>query len=102
MKLAAVALVLLPGIAIASSWTSQEFPTFEAEGTGKFVSHAALTKGTRPLTLNFDQQCWQPTNAIKLNQMLSLNPVKAHRHSGVYLKTAITHWKSIPAPVHRR
>lgn len=47
MKLAAVALALIPGIAIASSWTSPELPTFEAEGTGKFVSHAALTKGTR-------------------------------------------------------
>ena len=56
MKLAAVALALMPGIAIASSWTSQGLPTFEAEGTGKFVSHAALTKGTRPLILNFDQQ----------------------------------------------
>ena len=74
MKLAAVALALMPGIAIASSWTSQGLPTFEAEGTGKFVSHAALTKGTRPLTLNFDQQCWQPADAIKLNQMLSLKP----------------------------
>ena len=62
MKLAAVALALMPGIAIASSWTSQGLPTFEAEGTGKFVSHAALTKGTRPLTLNFDQQCWQPAD----------------------------------------
>jgi len=74
MKLAAVALALIPGIAIASSWTSPELPTFEAEGTGKFVSHAALTKGTRPLILNFDQQCWQPADAIKLNQMLSLKP----------------------------
>lgn len=74
MKLAAVALALMPGIALASSWTSQGLPTFEAEGTGKFVSHAALTKGTRPLTLNFDQQCWQPADAIKLNQMLSLKP----------------------------
>ncbi|WP_260861937.1 alpha-amylase [Citrobacter sp. Marseille-Q6884] len=74
MKLAAVALALMPGLAIASSWTAQGFPAFEAEGTGKFVSHAALTKGTRPLTLNFDQQCWQPANPIKLNQMLSLQP----------------------------
>ena len=74
MKLAAVALALISGIAIASSWTSQGLPTFEAEGTGKFVSHAALTKGTRPLILNFDQQCWQPADAIKLNQMLSLKP----------------------------
>lgn len=74
MKLAAFALALMPGITIASSWTSQGFPTFEVEGTGKFVSHATLTKGTRPLILNFDQQCWQPAETIKLNQMLSLKP----------------------------
>lgn len=49
-------------------------PSFTAEGTGKFASHAELTKGTRSLTLNFDQQCWQPANTIKLNQMLSLIP----------------------------
>ena len=74
MKLAAIALALLPAIASAATWTSQGFPTFTAEGTGKFTSHAELTKGTRSLTLNFDQQCWQPANAIKLNQMLSLVP----------------------------
>lgn len=47
---------------------------FSEQGTGTFVSHAQLPKGTRPLTLNFDQQCWQPADAIKLNQMLSLQP----------------------------
>lgn len=74
MKLAAIALALLPGIASAATWTSQGFPAFNAEGTGKFASHAELMKGTRSLTLNFDYQCWQPANAIKLNQMLSLIP----------------------------
>ena len=74
MKLAAIALALLPGIASAATWTSQGFPSFTAEGTGKFTSHAELMKGTRSLTLNFDHQCWQPANAIKLNQMLSLIP----------------------------
>lgn len=74
MKLAAIALALLPGITSAATWTSQGFPSFTAEGTGKFASHAELTKGTRSLTLNFDQQCWQPANTIKLNQMLSLIP----------------------------
>ncbi|EHE9875642.1 alpha-amylase [Escherichia coli] len=73
MKLAACFLTLLPGFAIAADWTSQGFPTFKQE-SGTFVSHAQLTKGTRPLTLNFDQQCWQPADAIKLNQMLSLQP----------------------------
>ena len=67
MKLAA-------GFAVAASWTSPGFPAFSEQGTGTFVSHAQLPKGTRPLTLNFDQQCWQPADAIKLNQMLSLQP----------------------------
>lgn len=74
MKLAAIALALMPGIAIAASWTAPGFPAFTAQGTGKFVSHTSLTKGTRPLTLTFDQQCWQPAETIKLNQMLSLKP----------------------------
>lgn len=55
MKPAAIALVLVPGVAIASSWTSQELPAFKVEGTGRFVSHVALTKSTRPLILSFDQ-----------------------------------------------
>ena len=74
MKLAACFLTLLPGFAVAASWTSAGFPAFSEQGTGTFVSHAQLPKGTRPLTLNFDQQCWQPADAIKLNQMLSLQP----------------------------
>lgn len=74
MKLAACFLTLLPGFAIAASWTSPGFPAFTEQETGTFVSHAKLAKGTRPLTLNFDQQCWQPVNAIKLNKMLSLQP----------------------------
>ena len=74
MKLAACFLTLLPGFAVAASWTSPGFPAFREQGPGTFVSHAQLPKGTRPLTLNFDQQCWQPADAIKLNQMLSLQP----------------------------
>ncbi|EEU9384031.1 alpha-amylase [Escherichia coli] len=74
MKLAACFLTLLPGFAVAASWTSPGFPAFSEQGTGTFVSHAQLPKGARPLTLNFDQQCWQPADAIKLNQMLSLQP----------------------------
>ncbi|HDV8698065.1 TPA: alpha-amylase [Escherichia coli] len=74
MKLAACFLTLLPGFAVAASGTSPGFPAFSEQGTGTFVSHAQLPKGTRPLTLNFDQQCWQPADAIKLNQMLSLQP----------------------------
>ena len=74
MKLAACFLLLLPGVAVAATWTSGGFPTFDEQSTDKYASHAQLTKGTRALTLNFDQQCWQPADAIKLNQMLSLKP----------------------------
>ncbi|EEH0813172.1 alpha-amylase [Salmonella enterica] len=74
MKLAAFALTLIPAIAFASSWTSPGFPTFSAQETGRFTSQSALTKGTRALTLHIDQQCWQPADAIKLNQVLSLKP----------------------------
>jgi alpha-amylase len=35
-----------------------------------------VAKGTRPLQINFDQQCWQPAGAIKLNQMLSMEPCR--------------------------
>ncbi|MFZ3711520.1 alpha-amylase, partial [Salmonella enterica subsp. enterica] len=48
------------------------FPTFSTQKTGCFSSHAALSKGTRAFALHIDQQCWQPSGAIKLNQMLSL------------------------------
>ena len=73
MKFAALIPLLLPGMTLAA-WNTPGFPTFTAEGTGKFVSQATLTKGTRPLRLNLDQQCWQPVGAIKLNQTLSLQP----------------------------
>lgn len=75
MKLAALVPLLLPTYAFAA-WTANDFPAFAPEGTGKFISQKTLTKGTRPLTLNFDQQCWQPVSTIKLNQMLSLEPCK--------------------------
>lgn len=73
MKLAAVVLLLLPGAALAG-WTAPDFPAFKPEGSGTFVSQKTLKKGTHPLTLHLDQQCWQPASAIKLNEMLSLEP----------------------------
>ena len=72
MKFAALIPLLIPTFAGAASWSSEGFPAFSAEGTGKFSSQKMLAKGTRPLRLNFDQQCWQPSVAIRLNQMLSL------------------------------
>lgn len=47
MKLAAFALTLIPGIAIASSWTSPGFPTFSTQETGRFTSHAINKRYTR-------------------------------------------------------
>ncbi|ALR78587.1 alpha-amylase [[Enterobacter] lignolyticus] len=76
MKRAAFATLMLPAMALAS-WTSSGFPDFSPAGTGQFISQKSLTKGTRPLTINFDQQCWQPTSAIKLNEMLSLEPCRS-------------------------
>ena len=74
MKFAALIPLLIPTFAGAANWSTEGFPTFAADGTGKFSSQKTLTKGTRPLRLNFDQQCWQPTSGIRLNQMLSLEP----------------------------
>ena len=76
MKLAAIIPLLFPALASAASWTMDDFPAFSADGTGKFSSQKTLTKGTRPLRLNFDRKCWQPTSAIRLNQMLSLEPCR--------------------------
>ena len=75
MKLAALASLLLPGMAFAA-WTTADFPAFTEEGTGRFISQNEVAKGTRPLQINFDQQCWQPVGAIKLNQMLSMEPCR--------------------------
>ena len=73
MKRTALAFLMLPAMAHAD-WSSPGFNAFTAEGTGVFTSQAKLAKGTRPLTLSFDKTCWQPADAIKLNQMLSLQP----------------------------
>lgn len=73
MKRTALAVLMLPAFAHAD-WSSPGFNAFSAEGTGVFTSQATLAKGTRPLTLSLDNACWQPTGAIKLNEMLSLKP----------------------------
>ena len=73
MKRAALASLLFPGLATAA-WTTADFPDFVPDGSGTFISQKLLAKGTRPLTLTFDKQCWQPASEIKLNKMLSLVP----------------------------
>lgn len=101
MKLAALASLLLPGMAFAA-WTTADFPAFTEEGTGRFISQNEVAKGTRPLQINFDQQCWQPVGAIKLNQMLSMEPCRGTLHSGGSSAKVATRLKSILAPVRRR
>lgn len=73
MKRSALLLLLLPAVAW-SDWTSPGFPAFTDAGSGVYRSDAPLKKGAYPLTLKLDQQCWQPTDAPRLNQMLSLQP----------------------------
>ena len=73
MKLTVLASLFLPGMAFAS-WTSAGFPVFTEQGTGRFISQNEVTKGTHPLAIHFNQQCWQPADAIKLNQVLSMEP----------------------------
>ncbi|WP_318364594.1 alpha-amylase [Enterobacter sp.] len=73
MKRSALLLLLLPTVAW-SDWTSPGFPAFSDAGSGVYRSDAPLKKGAYPLTLKLDQQCWQPTDTPRLNQMLSLQP----------------------------
>lgn len=73
MKLIALAPLLLPGMAFAA-WTTADFPDFTEAGTGRFISQNEIAKGIHPLLINFGQQCWQPANAIKLNQVISMEP----------------------------
>ena len=55
MKLAALASLLLPGMAFAA-WTTADFPAFTEQDAGRFTTQNEVTKGTRPLRISFDQQ----------------------------------------------
>jgi alpha-amylase len=43
MKLAALASLLVPGMAFAA-WTTADFPAFTEEGTGRFISQKWLRR----------------------------------------------------------
>lgn len=101
MKRTALAVLMLPAFAHAD-WSSPGFNAFSAEGTGVFTSQATLAKGTRPLTLSLDNACWQPTGAIKLNEMLSLKPCEGTHRSGGYSVTAFIRCVLIRARERRR
>ena len=73
MKLQLLPIMLLPCSALAG-WTVPGLPDFQENHPGQFTLTAPLKKGDIPLRLHQGQQCWQPAEAIKLNQMLSLTP----------------------------
>ncbi|PTA97162.1 alpha-amylase [Kluyvera sp. Nf5] len=73
MKYSALFLLLIPAFASAN-WSAPGLSAFSDDGTGVWRSNSTLQKGSYPLTLHLDQQCWQPAADIKLNQMLSLKP----------------------------
>jgi len=75
MKRLTLPLLMLLSPAAMASWTLQSFPAFDGTSAdGLFTSHATLPKGELPLKIYQDQQCWQPTAPVKLNQTLSLQP----------------------------
>ncbi|WP_312690097.1 alpha-amylase [Kosakonia sp.] len=73
MKHATLALLFLPTLALAD-WTASGFPALTNDGTGLWRSETTLKKGSVPLVFKEGEQCWQPAESVKLNQMLSLVP----------------------------
>ena len=84
MKHLTLPLLLLISPAAQATWTLQGFPGFAEPVSGIFTSHATLPKGQRTLELHQNNQCWQPSAAVKLNEMLSLQPCE--NHAPVYWK----------------
>ena len=77
MKRLALPLFLLLPHAASAQWQLAGVPAFTENPAGIFTSVATLKKGAYPLRFKTDNQCWQPTTAPKLNQMLSLQPCGA-------------------------
>jgi alpha-amylase len=73
MKKIPLLLLVFPGLAFAN-WSAQGLNAFTEQKPGLFVSESTLAKGTLPLSLKVDGECWQPAETIRLNQMLSLKP----------------------------
>lgn len=78
MKLLPLPLLMLLSPSALASWTLPGFPAFDETAAGLFTSQATLPKGQLPLRLYQDNHCWQPAEAIKLNQTLSLHPCGAN------------------------
>lgn len=71
MKPLLLSLLLFPCVALAQ-WSAAGFADFQPTLSGVFETHALLTKGIRPLTLQQDGSCWQPEQSVRLNHSLSL------------------------------
>ncbi|ARU93639.1 alpha-amylase [Tatumella citrea] len=71
MKPLLLSLLLFPGVALAQ-WSATGFSDFRPTVPGVVESEASLTKGVRDFTLQQAGQCWQPEQAVRLNQSLSL------------------------------
>lgn len=78
MKLLPLPLLILLSPSALAGWTLPGFPAFDETAAGLFASQAALPKGQLPLRLYQDNHCWQPAEAVKLNQTLSLQPCGTH------------------------
>lgn len=74
MKRLTLSLLMLLSPAALANWTLQSFPDFSESTSGLFTSQTTLVKGQLPLRLYQNQQCWQPSGTVKLNQTLSLQP----------------------------
>ncbi len=103
MKLAALATLFVPRDGLCRPRTTTDFPAFTEEGTGRFISQKVVEKGTRPLQLNFDQQCWQPSGGIKLNQMLSMEPCRGTPPQWrIFRRGSVYPRRWIPVPARQR
>ncbi len=78
MKLAACFLTSFLASPLPPAGLLRGFPPL-ATGDGNICQPRAVAQRYASTTLNFDQQCWQPADAIKLNQMFPCNLV-ATRH----------------------
>ncbi|PJG83282.1 alpha-amylase [Caviibacterium pharyngocola] len=57
-----------------TGWQSGHFRDLTESEKQLFQSKTALKKGTYPLQFTFNNQCYQPQSAVKLNQTISLIP----------------------------
>lgn len=73
MKYPFLCALLIPG-AVWADWHAPDFPLFTSSAEGVFSAEHTLEKGHAALRLYQGDRCWQPAEAIRLNQTLSLAP----------------------------